>query len=64
MIPAPQLAMVYPSHNPATPVAVAVQTDGQLVIVQVTLQHAAGLAATLAHLVAREIEGDKDGVRN
>lgn len=52
----PTLAMVYPSHNRETPIAVAVQKDGVLTIAQVTLQHAAGLAATLTNLVATEIE--------
>jgi hypothetical protein len=47
---------VYPSHNRDTPIAVAVQKDGVLTIAQVTLQHAAGLAATLSNLVATEIE--------
>ena len=52
----PTLAMVYPSHNRETPIAVAVQKDGVLTIAQITLQHAAGLAATLTNLVATEIE--------
>ena len=52
----PTLAMVYPSHNKDTPIAVAVQKDGVLTIAQITLQHAAGLAATLSNLVATEIE--------
>jgi len=52
----PTLAMIYPSHNRETPIAVAVQRDGVLTIAQVTLQHAAGLVATLSHLVATEIE--------
>ena len=52
----PTLAMIYPSHNRETPIAVAVQKDGVLTIAQVTLQHAAGLAATLTNLVATEIE--------
>jgi hypothetical protein len=52
----PTLAMIYPSHNRETPIAVAVQKDGVLTIAQITLQHAAGLAATLTNLVATEIE--------
>jgi len=52
----PTLAMIYPSHNLETPIAVAVQKDGVLTIAQITLQHAAGLAATLTNLVATEIE--------
>jgi hypothetical protein len=52
----PTLAMIYPSHNKDTPIAVAVQRDGVLTIAQITLQHAAGLAATLTQLVATEIE--------
>jgi len=52
----PTLAMIYPSHNRETPIAVAVQKDGVLTIAQITLQHAAGLAATLTNLVANEIE--------
>lgn len=52
----PTLAMIYPSNNRETPIAVAVQRDGVLTIAQITLQHAAGLAATLTNLVATEIE--------
>jgi hypothetical protein len=61
----PTLATIYPSHNTKTPIAVAVQRDGMLVVAQITLQHAAGLAATLAHLVATEIERmDRNGIRD
>jgi hypothetical protein len=35
-----------------------------LVVAQITLQHAAGLAATLAHLVATEIERNRNGIRD
>jgi hypothetical protein len=51
-----QLAMVYPSCNPERPISVGLQVDGQLMTVQVTLRHAAGLAAMLTHLVAQQIE--------
>ena len=50
------LAMVYPTGDKARPIAVAVQVDGVLRVSRLTLQHAAGLAATLANLVATEIE--------
>lgn len=48
--------MVYPTGDKARPIAVAVQVDGVLRVSRLTLQHAAGLAATLANLVATEIE--------
>lgn len=55
----PELAFVYPTHNPEKPVAVAVQRDGALSIVQVSVRHAAGLVATLAHLVAQHVERNR-----
>jgi hypothetical protein len=61
----PTLAMVYPSHDPLNPIAVAVQRDGTLVVAQITLQHAAGLAATLSNIVATEIERmNRNGIRD
>lgn len=55
----PSLAMVYPSHNPQTPVAVAVQRDGVLSIVQVDLAHASGLLSALAGIIQQHLEAER-----
>lgn len=55
----PSLAMIYPSHNPEKPVAVAVQRDGVLSIVQIDLAHASGLLTALASILQRELEAER-----
>lgn len=55
----PSLAMVYPSHNPEKPVAVAVQRDGALSIVQIDIAHAAGLMTTLAGIIQHHLEAER-----
>lgn len=55
----PSLAMVYPSHNPEKPVAVAVQRDGVLSIVQIDIAHASGLLTALASILQHQIEAER-----
>lgn len=55
----PSLAMIYPSHNPEKPVAVAVQRDGVLSIVQVDLAHASGLLTALASILQHHLEAER-----
>lgn len=55
----PSLAMVYPSHNPEKPVAVAVQRDGVLSIVQIDLAHASGLLTALASIIQQHLEAER-----
>lgn len=55
----PSLAMIYPSHNPQTPVAVAVQRDGVLSIVQIDLAHASGLLSALASILQHQLEAER-----
>jgi hypothetical protein len=51
--------MIYPSHNPEKPVAVAVQRDGVLSIVQIDVAHASGLLTALASILQRELEAER-----
>ena len=55
----PSLAMIYPIHNPEMPVAVAVQRDGVLSIVQIDVAHASGLLTALASILQRELEAER-----
>lgn len=55
----PSLAMVYPSHNPEKPVAVAVQREGVLSIVQIDLAHASGLLTALAGIIQQHLEAER-----
>ena len=55
----PSLAMIYPSHNPQAPVAVAVQRDGVLSIVQIDLAHASGLLTALAGIIQQHLEAER-----
>ena len=55
----PSLAMIYPSHNTGKPVAVAVQRDGVLSIVQVDLAHASGLLSALAGIIQQHLEAER-----
>lgn len=55
----PSLAMVYPSHNPEKPVAVAVQRDGVLSIVQIDIAHASGLLTALAGIIQQHLEAER-----
>ncbi len=55
----PSLAMIYPSHNPEKPVAVAVQRDGVLSIVQIDLAHASGLLTALAGILQQNLEAER-----
>ena len=55
----PSLAMIYPSHNPERPVAVAVQRDGVLSIVQIDLAHASGLLTALASILQHQLEAER-----
>lgn len=55
----PSLAMIYPSHNPEKPVAVAVQRDGVLSIVQIDIGHASGLLTALASILQQSLETER-----
>jgi hypothetical protein len=55
----PSLAMIYPSHNPERPVAVAVQRDGVLSIVQIDIAHASGLLTALAGILQQHLEAER-----
>ena len=55
----PPLAMVYASHNPEKPVAVAVQRDGVLSIVQIDIAHASGLLTALAGIIQQHLEAER-----
>lgn len=55
----PSLAMIYPSHNPKKPVAVAVQRDGVLTAVQIDIAHASGLLAALAGMIQAHLEAER-----
>jgi len=55
----PTLAMIYPSHNPQKPVAVAVQKDGVLTTVQIDLAHASGLLSALASIIQHHLESER-----
>lgn len=55
----PSLAMIYPSHNPEKPVAVAVQRDGVLSVVQIDIAHASGLLTALASILQHHLEAER-----
>ena len=55
----PSLAMIYPSHNPGKPVAVAVQRDGVLTTVQIDIAHASGLLTALAGMIQAHLEAER-----
>lgn len=55
----PSLAMIYPSHNPERPVAVAVQRDGVLSVVQIDIAHASGLLTALASILQHHLEAER-----
>lgn len=55
----PSLAMVYPTHNPEKPVAVAVQRDGVLTTVQIDIAHASGLLTALAGILQHHLEAER-----
>lgn len=55
----PSLAMIYPSHNPEKPVAVAVQRNGVLTTVQIDIAHASGLLGQLAGMIQAHLEAER-----
>lgn len=55
----PSLAMIYPSLSPEKPVAVAVQRDGVLSIVQIDIARASGLLTALASILQHHLEAER-----